>query len=562
MEPANAPLQPVQPDDVTTKLGVIHRIAEERDAEKRAATLGVPYVDIRKAPVSIEALDLISAEDSKKLNLVVIEQKDRLLALAAAHPTDPDVEARVVQLKSQGYATKVYLASQAGIDEAQGFYKFVAKHVENITGEVKVGGPDQPNSFAALKERLEKADFNALPTTELFEWIISGALASMASDIHIEAKDEGALIRLRVDGILHDVSHLPRHGFVTLTNRIKLLSGLKLNVRSAAQDGRFTIQLAKGTSAEVRVSIIPSDNGEVIVMRVLDPDSLSVDVTNLGLRKDDEELILQELSRPNGIVLNTGPTGSGKTTTLYSFLKHISTSEVKVITIEDPIEYKLPGIDQTQVDPDGGYTFATGLRSILRQDPDVILVGEIRDGETAETALQAALTGHLVFSTLHTNSALGAIPRLMDLGVRSATIAPALNVIIAQRLVRILCVCKKEQPRDPALQAQLVAVLASLPARVDKKPYEEALAKGVEFVPGGCNICNNFGYKGRKAIFEFLQVTEAVQKGIGNEVSELSLRDAAKAQGMVPMQHDGLLKAILGLTTVDEVVAVTGPIQI
>lgn len=550
-----------QPDDIQSKLSTIRRDAEERDAQHRAETLGVPYVDIRKAPVSIEALNVIPEADSEQLGLVAIERKDRIIALAAAHPTSPEVQARVTQLKSEGFVTKLYLASDAAIAEAQAFYKFVPKKTEDITGAVKVGGPDQPTSFQDLQQRLQKADYTTLSTTELFQWVASGALASNASDIHLEAKDEGALLRLRIDGLLHDVAPLPHHAFITLTNRIKLLSSLKLNVRSEAQDGRFTIDLVSGTSAEVRVSIIPSDSGEVIVMRVLDPESLSVDVTNLGLRKDDEELILKELGRPNGIVLNTGPTGSGKTTTLYSFLKHINSPEVKVITIEDPIEYKLAGIDQTQVDPEGGYTFASGLRSILRQDPDVILVGEIRDGETAETALQAALTGHLVFSTLHTNDAAGAIPRLVDLGVRPATIAPAINVIIAQRLVRILCVCKKEQPRDPAMQAQLEAVLARLPQRVDRKPYEEALAKKTEFVPGSCDICNGFGYKGRKAIFEFLQVTPDIQAAIGKEVSGLTLMEIAAKQEMVPMQYDGLLKAILGLTTIDEVVSVTGPIR-
>lgn len=547
-------------DVVGNRVASIRRDAEERDAERRAATLGVPYVDLRKAPVSIEALNIISAEDSMAMHLVAIEAKDKLLALAAAHPSAADVQARITQLKSEGYTTKLYLASDSAIAEAQVFYKFVPKQVEDITGEVKVGGPGQPTSFKELVTALETADFTTLSTTHLFQMIASGALASGASDIHLESKEDGALLRLRIDGILHDVIHLGRHAFITLTNRIKLLSALKLNVRTEAQDGRFTIDLASGATAEVRVSIIPADSGEVIVMRILDPASLSVEVAKLGLRSDDEVLILEELSRPNGIVLNTGPTGSGKTTTLYSFLKHISTPEVKVITIEDPIEYKLPGIDQTQVDAEGGYTFAAGLRSILRQDPNVILVGEIRDGETAETALQAALTGHLVLSTLHTNSALGAIPRLIDLGVRPATIAPAVNVIIAQRLVRILCVCKQERPRDPVLQQQIEAIVAALPARVDRTPYAAELAKKTEYIPGSCEICNGFGYKGRKAIFEFLRVTDAVQKEITGDASEIALRAAAADQGMVLMQHDGVLKSILGLTTIQEVIDVAGPL--
>lgn len=548
------------PEDVAAKVSSIRREAEERDAAHRAEAMHVPYVDIRRAPVSINALQLISEDEAKKLRMATVEMRDRNVAVAAEHPTDPAVQEMLKKLEERGYHLKVFVTSGSGIDEAHAFYQYTAKPTEEITGEVKVGGEGQPKSFQELKEKLETADFNDVQTTDLFNWVASGALASGASDIHLEAKDDGALLRLRVDGLLHDVFHLSRHAFVGLDNRIKLLSRLKLNVRSEAQDGRFTIKLADGASAEVRVSIIPADSGEVIVMRILDPRSLAVDVTALGLRPDDQDLILKELARPNGIILNTGPTGSGKTTTLYSFLRHISTPEVKVITIEDPIEYKLEGIDQTQVDPEGGYTFASGLRSILRQDPDVILVGEIRDGETAETALQAALTGHLVFSTLHTNSALGAVPRLIDLGVRPATIAPALNVVIAQRLVRKLCTCKKEQPMDPSLLEKLRATLDALPARVDRTPYEAALAKGVEYIPGACDICNNFGYKGRIGIFEFLQVTDAIQAEIGRETSEVSLRQAAAAQGMIPMQHDGVLKAILGVTTLREVEEVTGPI--
>jgi len=549
------------PDDVAAKLGAIRREAEERDAQHRANALDLPYADIRKVPVSIDALKVTPEEEARRLQVASIELRDRSIAVAAVHPNDPEVVSYLAALKARGYQVKTYVVSAAGVAEAYLFYRFVSQATEEITGEVKVGGAGQPDSFQELVARFQKADYTALGTTELFQWIASGALGSGASDIHLESKDEDALFRLRIDGILHDVARLPRKTFLTLTNRIKLLSGLKLNVRTESQDGRFTIELADGGSAEVRVSIIPADAGEVIVMRVLDPRSLSVDVGKLGLRADDEALILAELSRPNGLILNTGPTGSGKTTTLYSFLRHIANPEVKVITIEDPIEYKLDGIDQTQVDPDGGYTFSSGLRSILRQDPDVILIGEIRDGETAETALQAALTGHLVFSTLHTNSALGAVPRLIDLGVRPATIAPAVNVVIAQRLVRVLCSCKKEQPRDAALQAQLAAIVAGLPYRVDRTPYEAALQAGIEFVPGSCDLCDGFGYKGRRGIFEFLQVTDAVQLLIGRETSEMSLREAALSQGMVPMQHDGVLKSLVGLTTLQEVIEVTGPIS-
>jgi type II secretory ATPase GspE/PulE/Tfp pilus assembly ATPase PilB-like protein len=261
--------------------------------------------------------------------------------------------------------------------------------------------------------------------------------------------------------------------------------------------------------------------------------------------------------------LNTGPTGSGKTTTLYSFLNYIVSPEIKVITIEDPIEYRLTGIEQTQVDPEGGYTFASGLRSLLRQDPDVILVGEIRDGETADIAMQAALTGHLVFSTLHTNDALGAVPRLVDLGVRAATIGPAINVIIAQRLVRQLCQkCRTPRPFTPEEIQNLNTLLSKLPPRVNLAPYKEALEKhATTYVATGCTVCSGFGYKGRIAIFEFLRADTQVAETILKSPSQVALKKCADDQGMVTMQQDGLLKVLDGTTTFDEVMAVTGPIS-
>jgi len=292
-------------------------------------------------------------------------------------------------------------------------------------------------------------------------------------------------------------------------------------------------------------------------MRVLDPDSLKVNLEDLGLRPDDLEIIKTELSRPNGMILNTGPTGSGKTTTLYTFLLFKRDPEVKIITIEDPIEYHLDDIEQTQTDEEAGYTFAGGLRSMMRQDPDVILVGEIRDKETGGIAVQAALTGHLVFSTIHANSSAGAIPRLLDLGVKAASIGPALNIVIAQRLVRRICEnCKVPQKPDEKLQAKVRKFLARLPDRIDKTKYENITL----FKPKGCDKCNGIGYKGRIAIFGILQITKEMRAIISPSVTLGQIKEQSEKQGMVYMQQDGILKVISGITTFDEVIEATGPL--
>ncbi len=409
-----------------------------------------------------------------------------------------------------------------------------------------------------MQDEVAKRDVKKLSTTELFQIILAGALATGASDIHFEAEDKQAKIRYRLDGLLHDAfAGLPGRNYDMLVSRIKLLSGLKINIHSEPQDGRFTIGL-KEKEIEVRVSIIPSEFGETVVMRILDPSTIAVDLNNLGLRGDDRAIAERVLERPNGLLLNTGPTGSGKTTTLYAFLKKIVSSETKIITVEDPIEYRIEGIEQTQTNPDAGYTFAGGLRAILRQDPDVILIGEVRDLETADIALQAALTGHLVFSTLHTNDAAGAVPRLVDLGVKPTTIGPALSLVIAQRLVRRLCSsCRAPEKISDTMKRNIAAFLKQLPPRVDPKPYDHpTIYKAV-----GCRDCNTFGYKGRIGVYEFLESGPEFEKAIIKEFSTSALREMARKQNMVTMQEDGILKVLFGITSFTEVESVTGKIS-
>lgn len=393
-------------------------------------------------------------------------------------------------------------------------------------------------------------------TTDVMEGIISGALTLGVSDVHFEPEREKTRIRFRIDGVLSDIGYIRAEDYKFIISRLKLVGGIKMNVSEMAQDGRFTI-VAGEERIEVRLSLNPSEYGETAVMRILDPKNISLGLIDLGLRPDDEADIVKNLKRPNGMILVTGPTGSGKTTALYAFLKSVRSSEVKIITIEDPIEYHLDGVQQTQVDAAAGYTFGNGLRSLLRQDPDVILIGEIRDLDTAEIAIHAALTGHLVFSTLHTNSASGAIPRLIDIGVKPQVIGPSLNTVIAERLVRRLCDhCKKPAVISPEVAASLSKLISDLPAKIDKAPYQDIKL----YEPVGCPLCHG-GYKGRIGIFEVLDMDDEFKTLIHQEASEAEIIKFAVTKGFVTLQRDGILKAIVGLTNLSEVERATGPIE-
>ena len=550
---------------IKDKLAQMRREAEERDAKRRAEKTKFPYADLSTTSINIEALSLIPEEDAKKAKLATIESKEKKVALAVFDFENSETKKVIEKLKSEGYALSIFTVSLSGLNHVWSFYKFVFKKPENITGRVKI---EEKKLVELQKKLISLKSINNLITEmnemsgytgEILEVILAGALSMRASDIHFEPSEYSAKIRLRIDGLLYDIFDKLKpkiHGSVV--SRIKLLSRLKINVNDQAQDGRFTIGLFN-KEIEIRTSINPSEFGETVVLRILDPDSIHVGLPQLGFRKDDLEIVEKELGRPNGMILNTGPTGSGKTTTLYAFLQHTQKPESKTITIEDPIEYHLEGIEQTQVEPGSGYTFSSGLRSLLRQDPDMILIGEIRDLETAEIAIHASLTGHLVFSTLHTNDAAGAIPRMIDLGVKTSVLAPAMNLIIAQRLIRKLCGnCKVEKKIDVELEAKLKNFIEKLPTRIDKDFYKSNIKI---FEPKGCEKCNNLGYKGRVGIFELLLVDGELELLIGKDPTEIGIKELAEKKGMVLMQEDGILKTISGITTFDEVEKATGALE-
>lgn len=546
-------------------LSKARREGEERDAQRRAAKSGLSYIELATVPVEADALDLIPEARAKTARVAAIEYKNKNVVLAVCDPDESAAREVIQELETGGLKVKIVIVSLTGLQHAWESYKFVVPKTAPITGRIDI----DKERIESLKKKLvapesvraeiQSFDFKKLPTAQVLEIVLAGALANRVSDIHFEPAKEEVKLRYRIDGDLHDVmTDLGKPIYGHLASRIKLLANLKLNVRDQAQDGRISIGLG-GKDIELRVAVAPSEFGEVIVMRVLDPEAISLGLTELGLRKDDLEIIKKELNRPNGMILNTGPTGSGKTTTLYAFLKDKYTPEIKIITIEDPIEYHLPGIEQTQVDPKANYTFVNGLRSLMRQDPDVILIGEVRDKETATIAIQAALTGHLVFSTVHANQAAGAIPRLVDLGVKPTSIGPALNLIIAQRLVKRLCLkCKTPEPADAAKKAKLEKLVKALPERVDVKGY----TKFELYQPKGCKECGNSGYRGRIAIYELLQITKEVEKLMNQKGGEIEIQEFALRQGMVTMQQDGVLKALEGVTTLEEVEKITGPLEL
>jgi type IV pilus assembly protein PilB len=550
--------------DLSAQLARLKREGEEREAQRLSQKFGYRYVDLTKVPATVDALGLVPEAVAKEAKMAAVELRARKVAVAVLDPDTPAVKKAVGDLEARKYQVKIFVTSLSGLEQAWKMYRFVKPEAGDITGKVSIEKKRVEElmahliSFTAIQDEIKKFDFLKTSPVLLIEVILAGALALRASDIHFEAGEKEAKVRFRVDGLLHDVfSNLPPANYNSLVSRFKLLSGLKINVRNISQDGRFTIGVGD-KEIEMRVSIIPAEFGETIVMRILDPASTMVSLEALGLRPDDLAIVERQITKPNGLILNTGPTGSGKTTTLYAFLRKMNDPEMKIITLEDPIEYRIEGIEQTQVDSAAGYTFANGLRAVVRQDPDVVLVGEVRDLETADIALQAALTGHLVLSTLHTNDAIGAVPRLMNLGVKAISIGPALNLIIAQRLVRRLCPgCKKAEITGEETKKNIERFLKKLPARVDRSKYENFKI----YEPVGCEKCNHIGYRGRVGVFEFLEGGLDLEQVILKEASEISMKHLADSQGMVTMQEDGILKTLAGETSFQEVESATGKIE-
>ncbi len=532
------------------KMADLRRREEEALVSTLAPQYGYEYINLNDTPIDIDALRLFTEQKSREAEAAIFARGNGTVSVAIRNPNHPEVLPFLEKIVEQGLEPIVFMTSLQSLDHAWSRYHEAKQATAETRGVLDV----HPEAIAAYaKEIRTPLDVSAKiaeiqkkggseKISQTLEVLFGGAIALHASDIHIEPSQSVCRIRYRLDGVLAEVVDIDRYMYEHITSRLKLLSGLKLNIHKEAQDGRFTIDGASN-EIEVRSSVIPGGYGESMVMRLLDPSAANFKFELLGLNARIHEVMLRELARPNGGIVTTGPTGSGKTTALYAFLQEIHTPEIKIITLEDPIEYKLPGIVQTQVS--GNYTFAEGLRSILRQDPDVIMVGEIRDREVAETAVHAALTGHLVFSTLHTNSAVGGFARLTDLGVDPRMIGSAFNIFLGQRLVRKLCEKCKVARSTTAEEQNLIGRIMDQP-----------VALHTIYEAPGCEACGFGGFKGRIGVVEGILVDDAVEAAVINDPREVTILEAAKSQNIPSMQQDGVMKALAGITSLTEVARV------
>lgn len=525
---------------------------KEKEVEIMAAGLQMPYIDLSKFPVSSEALRAIPEDIAKAKGAVCFYFSTEELRAGCIAPSD-EIKEFVYQLGERHHAkTVLYLISQNSLEKIFGLYANLPI-VKEITKDINITD-EELNKFGVHINNLQsiQQQFQNISVTDVLTLMIAAALKINSSDIHVEAEEGGIAVRYRIDGILHDVATLPKEQWKRFVSRIKLLAALKININDKPQDGRVTLRLSSG-SLDVRVSTLPTIHGESVVMRILHSGSKGVTYDDLGLRGEAYERLKKEVERPNGMIITTGPTGSGKTTTLYGILRTLNKPGVKIITLEDPIEIKMDGINQSQVDISRDYTFAKGLRSILRQDPDICMVGEIRDLESAEMAIQAALTGHLMLSTIHTTSASGAIPRFLSMGVKPFLLAPALNAVIGQRLVRRICPkCMEEAIVEKEKMERVTKILSELPA-AEKKNVADV--NNLHFYHGkGCEECSGLGYKGRIGIYEIFTMNKEIEQIIlSSQVSGYIIQELAVKGGMITMAQDGLLKALDKITSLDEV---------
>jgi len=557
--PSNAAQDPTTSGKVSAafskKMGEIENKETELETERSASITGAPYIDLIKFPVSQYALKQLPLERAKELQAVCFYATQEEVRIGAIDPQDPDVIALGESIANEiGANQELYTISERSLNRIIELYKTLPD-IKPISKDVEIDGEE----LARIQESVTDFEsfqglFDEASTTDLVTYIMGGALKLGTSDVHIEAEENGIVVRFRLDGILQDAAILPKATFKKLVSRLKLVSGLKINITTKPQDGRFTVKMPDG-DVDVRVSTIPTIYGESIVMRLLVQNEQIMTLESLGLRGRAYDQLKTEIDRPNGMIVTTGPTGSGKTTSLYAIMRMLNKPGVKIITLEDPVEYKMEGVNQSQIDHSKDYTFAKGLRSMLRQDPDIAMVGEIRDIETAEIAIQASLTGHLILSTIHTNDAFGAIPRFMSMGVKPFLLAPALNCVIGQRLVRKLCtLCKEASPLEAKLQEKVNTVMAELP---EPEKSEVAAMEQVFYAPKGCDKCNE-GYKGRLGIYEIFVVNEAIEKAVlDGQVAEYDIRRIAIENGTVTMVQDGIIKALLGDTSIEEVYRVT-----
>jgi len=528
----------------------------EKKAKQRAATVALSYVNLASFPISPEALILIPEEEARRLELICFYYDGQSFRLACLKPSDT-ANNKLEELQKKYFINgHLYLISRPSLLSALELYKTLPKikaHNDGveITSDNLIKFQAAISNYQALDEQINKANISDIITL-----MLAAALKTESSDIHVEAGELDVNIRFRIDGVLQPAAKIIKDKWNKIIARLKILAHVKINIAKSPQDGRFTIYL-QSKKIDVRCSFLPTAYGESVVMRILDSTHVVLDLSKLGVRPEILPLLKKEIEKPNGLILATGPTGSGKTTSLYAIASHLNQPGTKIITLEDPIEYQLPNINQSQVDEKRGYTFSDGLRSILRQDPNIVMVGEIRDLETAEIAVQASLTGHLVLSTLHTNDAAGVIPRLLDMGVKPYFLVPSINAVIGQRLVRRLCPqCQTPHElseTESELVNKILAVI-SPKAKINIPTSRSGLYKAGP----GCQNCHFTGYKGRSGIYEVFTMSDTIKQLTIDKAPSFKILQQAIEEGMITMLQDGVLKAIAGETSLEEVYRVAG----
>jgi type IV pilus assembly protein PilB len=546
-------------EDVLLDMNVI---SAENIVKAQAISMGLPYVDLSKYRVNQDILKYFKKELAIKFQAVPFSTSDGKVNIAMLDPNN--VQAIEFIEKSSNMPVSAYMSSAESINNVIDQYQDLSEEVSAAIGNI--GATGEVVDLSKEKENVNDLVQDA-PVTRAVNTILEYAAKAKASDIHIEPREKTVKVRYRIDGVLHDTMNLPSHIHSALVSRIKILSDMKIDEHRVPQDGRFDLK-AEGREIDLRVSISPTVFGEKIVIRLLDKTGGVITLEGLGVRGRAFRIIEAGAKRPHGMVLSTGPTGSGKSTTLYAILGKMNKPEVNIVTLEDPVEYQVDGVNQIQVNPNVGLTFASGLRSVLRQDPNIIMVGEIRDAETAGLAVQSALTGHTVLSTLHTNSAAGVLPRLLDMEIEPFLVASTVSTIIGQRLVRKICEnCKKSYKASPAMAEAIKKTVGKyLPSRAsDSKKY--ILELGYQNLPfkedaeinlykgEGCEECRGTGFSGRMGVFEVFAVTPNIEHLLQQHATTTDIQAEAIKEGMMTMREDGFLKALEGITTIEEVVS-------
>ena len=522
----------------------MHTVPEEIISEAQAKLLGVSYISLQSLAFSPQAISFLPQSVVERFNLVPFsyDEKTKTLSIAMANPVDLDAIAFVRE--KTGLNIKSFAAAPSQVTAA-----IEQQYQQELVGEVgeAVKESEEMTTKRTVDSKQIAEIIHEAPIAKIVSTILDFAVTSKASDVHIEPLEDRIRVRYRIDGILYDKLSLPKNVRDSLTSRIKILAELKIDEHRIPQDGRFNFKLGQ-EEVDLRVSLIPSVKGEKIVMRLLPKSSKIPTFADLGLIGTSLKSLETAILRPHGIILVCGPTGSGKTTTLYAVLSRLNTTRINIVSLEDPVEYEIPGITQVQINPGVGLTFASGLRAFLRQDPNIILVGEIRDKETTDLAIQAALTGHLVFSTLHTSNASGALPRLIDLGAESFLLASTVNAIVGQRIVRQICLhCKESYEAPQQLLEEIKSILG---------PLYPTKSEGKLFRGKGCDACGHLGYSGRIGIFEVLFASEKVSRLIVEKADAKVIEDQATKDGMITIKQDGYLKVLQGVTTIEEVLRV------